>query len=86
MKPKPKMRTKTTLKTALKILHERVYPLASEDKFDEAVEALIASGLEPNTVYASKNRRLFKLLIDGEDWFKNNRQHRRFLEKALDFG
>ena len=86
MTPKPKMRTKTTLKTALKILHERVYPLASEDKFDEAVEALIASGLEPNTVYASKNRRLFKLLIDGEDGFKNNRQHRRFLEKALDFG
>jgi len=36
MTPKPKMRTKTTLKTALKILHERVYPLASEDKFDEA--------------------------------------------------
>ena len=84
----PKLLKKISRQLALEIVHN-AFALAREGKVDEAVAALAANNVGPDTFYAGKKRRLLKLLaecVDEKTRVTDNEFDLAFLDKVIDLG
>ena len=84
----PKLLKKISRQLALEIVHN-AFALAREGKVDEAVAALAANNVGPDTFYAGKKRRLLKLIVESVDEktrFTDNEFDLAFLDKVIDLG
>lgn len=84
----PKLLKKISRQLALEIVHN-AFALAREGKIDEAVAALAANNVGPDTFYAGKKRRLLKLIaecVDEKTRVTDNEFDLAFLDKVIDLG